>query len=354
MKIISIVGARPQFIKYAPLSKELKKAHEDVLIHTGQHYDYNMNKVFFDELGIPEPDYNLGVGSGTHAYQTGEMLKGIEDILIKEKPDLVIVYGDTNSTIAGALSSVKLHIKVAHVEAGLRIFDKSVPEEINRVLTDYCSNYLFCPTQTAVDNLKQEGITEGVYLTGDVMVDALNFNKEIAEQSRILDQLRLISKKYILVTVHRDFNTDNQNNLENIMTALIRLGEMGEKIVFPVHPRTAKLLKTYGLFNSLGEMVTMIEPLGYLEFLKLLNHAKKVLTDSGGVERDAYILKVPCATLMDFTPWVETVDDGWNILAGTDIEKIVKVARNFKPGHRYSDVFGQGACKKISHIIKGY
>ncbi len=354
MKIISIVGTRPQFIKYAPLSKELKGTHRDVLIHTGQHYDYYMNKVFFDDLGIPEPDYNLEVGSGTHAYQTGEMLKGIEDILIKEKPDLVMVYGDTNSTVAGALSAAKLHIKVAHVEAGLRIFDKSVPEEINRVLTDYCSDYLFCPTQTAVDNLKQEGITEGVYLTGDVMVDALNFNKEIAEQSKILDNLGLTSKNYILVTIHRDFNTDNRNNLENIITALIKLGELGERIVFPAHPRTVKLLKTYGLSNSLGEMVTLIEPLGYLEFLKLLNHARMVLTDSGGVQRDAYVLKVPCATLMKYTPWVETVDDGWNVLTGTDAKKVIDIALNFKPGHRYSDIFGQGACKKISCIINGY
>jgi len=351
MKIISIVGARPQFIKYAPLSKELKKAHRDVLIHTGQHYDYNMNKVFFDELGIPEPDYNLEVGSGTHAYQTGEMLKGIEDILIKEKPDLVIVYGDTNSTVAGALSAAKLNIKVAHVEAGLRIFDKSVPEEINRVLTDYCSDYLFCPTRTAVDNLKQEGITEGVYLTGDVMVDALNFNKEIAEQSKILDNLGLISKNYLLVTVHRDFNTDNRNNLENITTALIKLGELGERIVFPAHPRTVKLLKTYGLSDSLGEMVTLIEPLGYLEFLKLLNHARMVITDSGGVQRDAYILKVPCATLMAFTPWIETLGDGWNTLTGTDIKRIIEAIKTLKPTSKQRDVFGDQACRIIAELI---
>jgi UDP-N-acetylglucosamine 2-epimerase (non-hydrolysing) len=351
MKIISIIGARPQFIKYAPLSKELRKSHQEVLIHTGQHYDYNMNKVFFDELGIPEPDYNLGVGSGTHAYQTGEMLKGIADKLIKEKPDIVMVYGDTNSTIAGALAAAKLNIKVAHVEAGLRSFDKSMPEEINRLLTDHCSDYLFCPTRTAVDNLKQEGITKGVYLTGDVMVDALNSNKETVERSNILDNLGLASKKYLVVTIHRASNTNVRQNLESIANALIKLGGLGETIVFPVHPRTMKLLQTYGLVNRLKETVTLIEPLGYLEFLKLLNHAKKVLTDSGGIQKEAYILKVPCVTLRENTEWIETVEDGWNILVGTDTEKIIEVARNFKPGHQYSDVFGQGACENIAHII---
>jgi UDP-N-acetylglucosamine 2-epimerase len=354
MKIVSIVGARPQFIKYAPLARELKKAHRDVLVHTGQHYDYNMNKIFFDELGIPEPDYNLGVGSGTHAYQTGEMLKGIADTLIKENPDMVMVYGDTNSTIAGALAAAKLGIKVAHVEAGLRSFDKSMPEEINRLLTDHCSDYLFCPTRTAVANLKQEGITRGVSLTGDVMVDALNFNKEVAERSNILDTLGLTSKRYLLVTVHRVSNTDILENLENIANALIKLGELEETIVFPVHPRTMKMLKTYALFDRLKEMAILIEPLGYLEFLKLLNHAKRVLTDSGGIQKEAYILRVPCITLRETTEWIETVEDGWNILVGTDTEKTIEAARSFNPGHRYSEVFGQGACEEISHIIKDH
>ena len=225
MEIVSVVGARPQFIKYAILSKELRKEHHDVLIHTGQHYDYTMSKVFFEELGIPAPDYNLSVGSGTHANQTADMLKGIEDILLAGKQDMVMVYGDTNSTIAGALAASKLHIKVAHVEAGLRSFDKSMPEEINRVLTDHCSDYLFCPTQTAIDNLMHEGITNGAYLTGDVMVDALEFNKKIAEKSDILDRLGLTSKQYIVITIHRASNTDIQERLENIIQALITLGE---------------------------------------------------------------------------------------------------------------------------------
>lgn len=353
MKIVSVIGARPQFIKYAPLSKELRKNHHDVLVHTGQHYDYNMNKVFFDELDIATPDYNLDIGSGTHAHQTGEMLKGIEDILIKEQPSLVMVYGDTNSTLAGALAAAKLHVKVAHVEAGLRSFDKSMPEEINRILADHCSDYLFCPTQTAVNNLKVEGITDGVYLTGDVMVDALNSNKEIAERSDILDKLGLSSKPYLVVTLHRASNTDVRQNLANIVQSLIELGKMGELIIFPVHPRTIKILKEYGLYDMVKTGVKVIEPLGYFDFLKLLNHARKILTDSGGIQKEAYILKVPCITLRENTEWVETVQDGWNVLAGTDTYKIVELARYFEPKSPNSNLYGRGSCEKISGIIGG-
>jgi len=353
LKIVSVIGARPQFIKYSALTKEIRKSHQDILLHTGQHYDYNMNKVFFDEIGIPEPDYNLGIGSGSHAYQTGEMLKGIEDILIKEKPDMVMVYGDTNSTLAGALAATKIHIKVAHVEAGLRIFDRSMPEEINRVLADHCSDYLFCPTKTAVDNLKQEGIVNDVYFTGDVMVDALNSNKEIAERSRILDNLGLKSKRYLVVTIHRASNTDNEENLKIISNALIELSKQGETIVFPIHPRTAKLLKDYGLYNEIKERIKFIEPQGYFEFLKLLIHAKKVLTDSGGIQKEAYILKVPCITLRDNTEWMETVEDGWNILAGTDRQKIIRLAREFEPSGNHSAFFGSGACFRIASILGG-
>jgi UDP-N-acetylglucosamine 2-epimerase len=353
MKIVSIVGARPQFIKHAPLSKELNKTHQNVLIHTGQHYDYTMNKIFFDQLGILEPDYNLGIGSGSHAYQTGEMMKGIEDILIKESPDLVIVYGDTNSTLAGALSASKLHIKVAHIEAGLRMYDKSLPEEINRVVADYCSDYLFCPTQTAVDNLYKEGMTKGTYLTGDVMVDSLNFNKEIAEKSSILDILGLTSKKYSLVTIHRAGNTDTLENLKNIVTALIELGSQGMTLVFPVHPRTVKMLKTYGLYEKLNTMVKLIEPQGYLEFLKLMNHSKIIMTDSGGIQKEAYVLKVPCITLMDNTPWVETVEDGWNVLVGNNKMKIIDMAKVFSPSNQmHGERFGKGkAAIEICNII---
>ncbi|MDP2730363.1 MAG: UDP-N-acetylglucosamine 2-epimerase (non-hydrolyzing) [Dehalococcoidales bacterium] len=351
MKIASIIGTRPQFIKYGALSKELQKAHSDILIHTGQHYDYQMNSVFFEQLGISEPDYNLGVGSGTHDFQVAEMLKGISDIFRAHNPDMIMLYGDTNSTLAGALAAVQLHIKAAHVEAGLRGFDKSTVEEVNRVVADYCSDLLFCPTQTAVLNLRRENITRGVYLTGDVMVDELNLSKEIAEKSYILENLGLTDRQYLLVTVHRSFNTDNRQSLENIVTALKALGEMGENIVFPVHPRTEKILKDFRLYDGLRERCRLLEPQGYFEFLKLMNHAKKILTDSGGVQKEAYILRVPCITFRENTEWVETVEDGWNILVGTDVNKIIKTARSNELSNKYFNYFGTGACKKIAQII---
>jgi UDP-GlcNAc3NAcA epimerase len=340
MKIASVVGVRPQFVKASVVSRELRKNHEEILIHTGQHYDYEMNKIFFEELCIPEPDYYLGVGSGLHGYQTGEMLRKIEEIFITEKPDLVLTYGDTNSTLAGALAASKLGIKNAHVESGLRSFDRSMPEEINRILTDHCSDILFCPTQNAVNNLKKEGITENVYLTGDVMVDSLLFNKEIAEaQSSILSDLNLKNKDYLVATIHRASNTDNKEHLLNIIEAF---QELNENIVFPVHPRTEKLLKNYGLYDSLSSSVTLIEPLGFLDFIKLMNHAKMILTDSGGVQKEAYILKVPCVTLRENTEWTETIEDGWNILVGSDKNKIVKIVKEFEVSanihqNRYGD-----------------
>ena len=249
MKIVTVVGTRPQFIKMAPVSRELREHFNEIVLHTGQHYDYEMNKIFFEQLNIPELDYYLGVGSGTHGYQTGEMIKRIEKILLEEKPDLVLVYGDTNSTLAGALAAVKLHIKVAHVEAGLRSFDKRMPEEVNRILTDHISDILFCPTETAVKNLYNEGIKNGVYLTGDVMFDALLTNIQIVERnSKILTELGLKPKDYCLATVHRAENTDNRKNLENIINAFI---ESEELIVFLAHLRTVKFLKIYGLLDRL-------------------------------------------------------------------------------------------------------
>ncbi len=329
MKIASVVGVRPQFVKASVVSRELRKNHEEILIHTGQHYDYEMNKIFFEELCIPEPDYSLGVGSGLHGYQTGEMLQKIEEILVNEKPDLLLTYGDTNSTLAGALAASKLGIKSAHVESGLRSFDRSMPEEINRILTDHCSDILFCPTQNAVDNLKREGITKNVYLTGDVMVDSLLFNKEIAEtQSSALSDLNLKSKEYLVATIHRASNTDNKKNLQNIVEAF---HELDQEIVFPVHPRTEKLLKNYGLYDSLNSSVTLTEPLGFLDFIKLMNHAKMILTDSGGVQKEAYILRVPCITLRENTEWIETVEDGWNVLVGSNKDKILQSVKAFDP-----------------------
>lgn len=351
MKIASVVGVRPQFVKASVVSKELRKNHEEILIHTGQHYDYEMDKIFFEELCIPEPNYYLGVGSGSHGYQTGEMLRRIEEILLSEKPDLVLTYGDTNSTLAGALAASKLGIKNAHVEAGLRSFDKSMPEEINRILTDHCSDILFCPTQNAVNNLKREGITENVFLTGDVMVDSLLFNKEIAEKkSSILNDLGIKSNNYIIATIHRASNTDNKRNLQNIVEAL---QELNEDIIFPVHPRTKKLLKNYNLYDSLKSSVILTEPLGFFSFIKIMSHAKMVLTDSGGVQKEAYILKVPCITLRENTEWIETVEDGWNILVSSEKDKIISMVKEFTPSikmHRAR--FGNGnAGQKISAIL---
>jgi UDP-N-acetylglucosamine 2-epimerase (non-hydrolysing) len=308
-----------------------------------------MSEIFFKELEIPEPDYNLGIGSGTHGEQTGKMLIEIEKVLHKEKPDLVLVYGDTNSTLAGALAASKLHIKVAHVEAGLRSFDRRMPEEINRVLTDHISGLLFCPTDTAVMNLKKEGITSNVYNVGDVMVDVLNYNKIIAEEkSTILKDLGLISKEYIVATVHRSSNTDSFENLSSIVKAFC---DSSWTIVFPVHPRTEKYLKQYGLWDNLCENVIVIPPIGYLEILKLMAHAKKILTDSGGVQKEAYMLGVPCITLRENTEWVETVEDSWNVLVGSNYVQIMKMIIEFEPLNHQNKVFGSDASNKIRQII---
>ena len=351
MKIASIVGARPNFIKCAPLSRELRKEFDEIIIHTGQHYDYEMNKVFFDELNIPEPDYHLGVGSGTHGEQTGEMLKKTEEVLIKEKPDLVLVFGDTNTTLAGALAASKLHIKVGHIEAGLRSFDRRMPEETNRVLTDHCSDLLFCPTETAVENLKKEGgVNNGVHLTGDVMVDALKENIEIAEKkSKILNELDLKPKEYYLATVHRAESTDEFIRLKSIVDAFCEI----KNLVFPCHPRTEKFLKRFGLWDKLTKKIKVIKPVGYLDMLILEKNAKKILTDSGGIQKEAYILKIPCITLRENTEWVETVADGWNVLVGANKEKIVKKANDFEPKNKQRNVFGSGdASEKIVEVIK--
>lgn len=354
MKIATVVGARPQFIKMAPVSREIRKCCDEIIIHTGQHYDYEMNEIFFKELNIPEPDYNLGVGSGTHGYQTGEMLKGIEKILLTEKPDVVLVYGDTNSTLAGALAGVKLHIPVAHVEAGVRSYDRRMPEEINRVLTDHASDILFAPTDNAVKNLEKEGIKKGVYLVGDVMVDSLLYNIKIAEKkSQILKKFDLRKKGYLLVTVHRPENTDNKENLKNIVEALV---ESKEKIIFPAHLRTIKALKQYDLYAHLEEAKNVIvtRPVGYLDMLVLEKNAKKILTDSGGIQKEAYIFKVPCITMRSTTEWIETIEDGWNILVGSNKKKIKDAIKNFEPtGDYHLSRFGDGkSAEKIASILE--
>ena len=350
MKVVTIVGARPQFIKCAPVSRELRKKHEEILVHTGQHYDYGMSDIFFEELSIPKPDYNLGIGSGNHGAQTGAMLAAIEEVLLKENPDWLLVYGDTNSTVAGALAAAKLHIPVIHVEAGLRSFDKRMPEEINRIMTDHLSDVLICPTETAVVNLKTEGIVDGVYHVGDVMADAVLYNKEQASlHSKILDTVEVSKGQYIAATIHRPSNTDSKENMESIFSAFAK---SGKTIVFPIHPRTRKYLTEYRI--EAPENVRLIEPLGYLDMLQLTANAEKVVTDSGGVQKEAYILKVPCVTMRENTEWVETLNNGWNKLVNSaDTDVVSKsIYETIAPGE-WLPVFGDGhGAEKVVEILE--
>lgn len=348
MKIVTIVGARPQFIKAAPLSRVLRGSHTEILVHTGQHYDENMSDIFFAELNIPKPDYNLNIGSASHGKQTGDMLAGVEEILIKEKPDYLLVYGDTNSTIAGALAASKLHIKVAHVEAGLRSFDRTMPEEINRVLTDHISDILFAPTDTAIENLKNEGITKGVHNVGDIMMDAVLYNANLSESnSKILENLGITSKNYYLATIHRASNTDNIDNLKNIFAAFNKLDK---QVILPLHPRTKAILAQN---NINTDNIKIIEPVGYLDILKLTKNAVMIVTDSGGLQKEAYILGTPCITVRETTEWVETVNIGANKLAGTNTAKIIELVNSFK-GFSMPQValYGDGhAAEKIVSIL---
>jgi len=350
VKIASVVGARPQFIKAAPVSREVRRHNVEILIHTGQHYDETMSDVFFEVLEIPRPDYNLGVGSGSHAVQTAEMMSGLEGVLEKEAPDLVLVYGDTNSTLAGALVAAKRHVPVGHVEAGLRSFNRTMPEEINRVMSDHLSELLFCPTQTAVDNLRREGITKGVHLVGDVMYDVALHSAQAARGRDIVERLGLRPGDYVLVTLHRPGNVDDRETLRGIVDALVRCGR---PVVFPVHPRTRKNLEAFGLWEALRGKVTAIDPVDYLDFLALLMKAQKVATDSGGVQKEAYFFGVPCVTLRDETEWIETVEDGWNAVVGTETEDILHAIANFNPTGTKAKSFGDGhAAERIARILE--
>jgi UDP-N-acetylglucosamine 2-epimerase len=363
--IADIVGARPQFIKLAPVLKAIEKhnqeGHEpkihEVLIHTGQHYDYEMSGVFFEELGLKSPDYNLGVGSGLHGYQTGEMLKRIEEVVLKEKPDVAIVYGDTNSTLAGALAAAKLHIPVAHIEAGLRSYNRLMAEEYNRVLTDHISDFLFCPTETAVKNLRKEGFENivnsgklipknyrlpdnqevpAVINTGDVMYDSVLLYRQLAEEkSRILSKLSLSTKSYALATIHRAENTDNSENLKSIFKGLREISQKELKVILPIHPRTQKRIREMGI-ESNG--LLLIEPVSYLDMLILEKNASVIITDSGGIQKEAFIFDVPCITIRDETEWPETVELGLNVLAGKDLKRItIKAYSVEKPVCPYGD-----------------
>ncbi len=348
MKIVTVVGARPQFIKAAPVSRILRQTHTEILVHTGQHYDENMSAVFFAELDLPQPDVNLGIGSGSHGAQTGAMLAGIEQVLLSEKPDWVLVYGDTNSTLAGALAAAKLHIPVAHVEAGLRSFNRRMPEEINRLLTDHIAALLFCPSQTAVDNLTAEGITRGVHLVGDVMADALLWAAERARtHSAILEQLGLQEKGYLLATVHRAENTDDPARLRAILDAFAALDE---PIIFPVHPRTRARIESLNLKSTIHNLKS-IAPVGYLDMVRLEQSARMILTDSGGIQKEAYWLGVPCVTMRDESEWVETVQTGWNVVVGADTARIVAAVREFVTPEERPALYGDG--RAAERIVDG-
>ncbi|MBN1995617.1 MAG: UDP-N-acetylglucosamine 2-epimerase (non-hydrolyzing) [Anaerolineae bacterium] len=348
MKIVSVVGARPQFVKAAVVSRVLREKHTEILVHTGQHYDDEMSRVFFEELKLPEPEVNLEVGSGPQGRQTGRMLTRLEAVLLAEQPDWVLVYGDTNSTLAGALAAAKLHLPVAHVEAGLRSFNRAMPEEINRLVADHVSTLLFCPSQTAVDNLAAEGITTGVHLVGDVMADALAFAAKLAQkQSNVLARLKLAPKQYLLATVHRAENTNDPARLSNILAAFDALAE---PVVFPVHPRTRKVIMS--LAYTPAPHVHLIEPVGYLDMVKLAQAARLILTDSGGLQKEACWLGVPCITLRDETEWVETVQAGWNILAGADTGQITQAVETFSPPSPPPALYGDGqAAQRIGQIL---
>jgi UDP-N-acetylglucosamine 2-epimerase len=351
MKIVSIVGARPQFIKLGPLSKMIRKEFREIIIHTGQHYHDNMSRKFFIDLEISEPDYNLEAGSGSHAEQTGQMMIRMEKLLEKEKPNMVIVFGDTNSTLAGAFTAVKLQIPAVHVEAGLRSFNRSMPEEINRIVADHCVDILLAPTKTAVENLNNEGLAEKTHLTGDIMLDTLRLNIAKAESSsKILKELNLAKNNYLLLTLHRPYNVDSFDHIKDIMDAL---DKTNQTILFPVHPRTKKMIGHFKL--KLSNNIITIDPVGYLDFIMLEKNAKKIITDSGGIQKEAYLLKVPCITVRPETEWLETVQDGWNVLVGFDPDKLIAAIHDFSPAAKQNNIFGEYSCaEKMVKVIERY
>lgn len=368
MKLLSIVGARPQFVKAAMVSVAIRQHNtrdasshriRHSLVHTGQHYEHKLSGVFFDQLPLPKPDHFLAVGSGTHAVQTAAMLERIESVLLSEEPDVVVVYGDTNSTVAGALAAVKLHIPVAHVEAGLRSFNRRMPEEINRVATDHLSDLLLCPTPISVQNLKREGITRGVDIVGDVMLDAVEYSRPLAaRRAKFLPKLGVRPDQYILATIHRAENTDEPERLAQIVETLVSLGH---PIVFPMHPRLRDRLKNSGEYRAMrralekAPKLIILDPVSYLEMILLEDNARLILTDSGGVQKEAYFLGVPCLTLRDETEWTETLANNWNRVVGTSPAKIRNLVGSIwsrngagPRGPRDLKVFGSG---RASHRI---
>lgn len=358
LRIVSIIGARPQFIKAAMVSRAiLHHTRENVdskiteiLVHTGQHYDHNMSQIFFDQMKIPLPEYNLEVGSGSHGEMTGAMLIKIENVLAKEYPDWVLVYGDTNSTLAGALAAAKLHIQVAHVEAGLRSYNRRMPEEINRILTDRISSILFCPSDLAVKNLKKEGIAHGVFKVGDVMYDAFLAYKNLAlQKSNIISDLSIKPGNFCLSTLHRQENTDDPSRLIQIFSAFNELAQKECPFVIPLHPRTRKTIKNKRHNMVKNPHVRLISPLNYLDMIALESHARIIFTDSGGMQKEALFARIPCITLREETEWVETVEAGWNYLAGADTQTIIEAFNAVKNLELEvpPDFYGEGNASQL-------
>lgn len=344
MIALSVVGARPQFIKLGPLSRELRKKHHEFIIHTGQHYDHSMSDLFFQQLEIPRPDINLGIGSGPHGYQTGRMLEYLEKEILNIKPDLVICFGDTNSTLSACLASSKLEVPSVHVEAGLRSFNRSMPEEINRIVADHTADLLFAPTSTAMDHLEREGLKKRAVLTGDIMVDSIAFINEKVAQTVLTD-----SDDYMLMTLHRPYTVDDPVKLANLLQSLEKLKSL---IVFPVHPRTRNII----LKNKIPvpENIQITDPQGYIEFQGLLKHCRKIITDSGGLQKEAYIWSKPCITLRPETEWVETVSSGWNILLDTDDPDLAEKINLFSPTGSQPPLFGEQVAKRMVNELESW
>lgn len=371
IKLMSLVGARPQFIKLAPLVKAIQNHNlgsldrkiDHFIIHTGQHYDHGMSDIFFDELEIPFPDINLGVGSGPHGAQTGKMLEGIEKILMDEKPDMFIIFGDTNSTVAGALAAAKLHIPIAHIEAGLRSFNRKMPEEVNRIMSDHVSELLLAPTPTAIANLQHEGLQARTISSGDIMYDTVLLNSKLAEKkSTILETIRMEAGSYAIATCHRAENTNDPQRLANIMNCFNEIATDHFPVVFPMHPRTKNMLPNVLPDWKPAENLIILEPLGYLDMVQLIGHANMALTDSGGLQKEAFFLECPCVTMRDETEWTETVEAGGNIITGADPQKIMDAVRHWEKmnseGHTFTEslkeTFGEGTSADITvtEIIK--
>lgn len=348
-KLLSVVGARPQFIKLAGLHRAISRESDiqHIIVHSGQHYDHNMSGQFFVELDIPEPHYNIGIGSGHHNVQMAKCIIGVDEVLEKEKPDLVIVYGDTNTTAAAAIAASKRNIPIAHVEAGLREFDKSIPEEVNKLLTDAVTDLFFTPTQTGVDNLEKVGVTKHVYLTGDISLDLLYENDKLWEKPEVVSKYG-VTENYIFVTCHRAANTDIQANLEQILGAIQQLKI---PVIFAIHPRTEHKIKEYSLQHLVSsDHLRLVEPPGFWETQSLIKHAQMVLTDSGGIIKEAYFHKTPAIILDKQTEWVETVDEGWNVIAGPNKDKILDAVKNWRRPERHSNCIGNGNAGEI--IVK--